>query len=295
MIPKYYQGYALITAAHNEEKYIGPCIASVLSQSIRPRRWVIVSDGSTDETDNIISKYTKIYPIIQFIRKEHDPEMKGFASKVCAINMGVEALKGMDYQLIGHLDADITLRKDYYETMINIFNDNPHLGITGGYISEKVKGSFKSRSANSPWSVSGGIQLFRRECYQDIGGLRPMPLGGEDWHAEILARMHGWHVISFPEIPVYHHKNSRNKRGRIKEAIREGAMDYSMGAHPIFEIFKCARRVKESPYFIFAIIRMYGFLKPYLMKTQRQVKKEEMQFLRLEQISRIKKVFSVCR
>jgi poly-beta-1,6-N-acetyl-D-glucosamine synthase len=287
--PKEYS-YVLVTAARNEEQYIGLCIESVLSQSILPYKWLIVSDGSTDDTEKIIKEYLKDHPFIQFIRKEPDQAMEGFASKVFALSMGVKLLRGIDYFLIGHLDADITLEKEYYAIMLDKFNNNPKLGIAGGYFFEKEHGVFKCHASNSPWSVAGGIQLFRSKCYQDIGGLKPMPLGGEDWYAEIQARMQGWEVLALPDVPAYHHNPGVAKRGMISEAIRGGAMDYLMGTHPLFELFKCLRRIQHKPYFVFAIIRMYGFLKPYLLGQHRQVTKDVMIFLRNEQLSRLRKM-----
>ena len=282
-------GYALVTAARNEQEYIGRCIESVLGQNIRPVAWVIASDGSADRTDAIVSDYARYNHFIKLIRKEHDQHQQGFASKVFALNMAARCLNVNDYQFIGNLDADITFQSDYYQKVLNKFGNNPRLGIAGGYIFERDGGAFKSRPSNSPWSVAGGIQLFRRECYQAVGGLKPMPLGGEDWHAEIMARMNGWEVTAFPDISAFHHKPSAGKRGLLKEAIREGAMDYSMGTHPLFEIVKCLRRVKQKPYGIFAAVRLYGFMRPCLMRQPWTAPKEVVKFLRSEQLFKLRK------
>jgi poly-beta-1,6-N-acetyl-D-glucosamine synthase len=281
--------YALVTAARNEQEYIGRCIESVLGQTVRPVEWVIASDGSTDRTDAIVSDYARNNHFIRLIRKERCRQQQGFASKVFALNMAATCLNVDDYQFIGNLDADITFQSDYYRKVLDRFRENPKLGIAGGYIFEREGGAFKSRPANSTWSVAGGIQLFRRECYQAVGGLKPMPLGGEDWHAEIKARMDGWEVKAFPDIPAFHHKPSAGKRGLIKEAIREGAMDYSMGTHPLFEIVKCLRRVKQKPYGIFAAVRLYGFMRPCLMRQPWTAPKEVVEFLRSEQLFKLRK------
>ena len=281
-------GYALVTAARNEQEYIGSCIESVLGQTVRPVEWVIASDGSTDRTDAIVSDYARYNHFIKLVRKEHDQHQQGFASKVFALNMAARFLNVNDYQFIGNLDADITFQSDYYQKVLDKFGENPRLGIAGGYIFEREGGAFKSRPANSTWSVAGGIQLFRRECYQAVGGLKPMPLGGEDWYAEIMARMNGWEVKAFPDIPAFHHKPGADRRGLIQEAIREGAMDYSMGTHPIFELVKCVRRIKQKPYGIFAAYRMFGFLLQYVMRQRRPVTNEVIAYLRCEQISKLR-------
>jgi glycosyltransferase involved in cell wall biosynthesis len=281
--------YVLITAARNEKDYIGRCIESVINQTVRPAAWLIVSDGSTDGTDEIVGGWARRHPFIRLLRKELDSRQRGFASKVFALNMGVEALKGEHYAFIGHLDADITLGCDYYEKILSEFDSNSKLGLAGGYIFEKKTEKFETRAANSPWSVAGGIQLFRRKCYEDIGGLKPLPLGGEDWFAEIQARMNGWEVAASPKVPAYHHKPGGGKRGLVREAVREGAMDYAMGAHPVFEAVKCGRRVVQKPYVLFAFIRFYGFVLQYFVGRRRAVGADVMQFLRTEQLARLRK------
>ena len=289
-MPTHQKHYVLITAARNEERYIGACIESVLSQTLLPNKWVIVSDASSDDTDRIIQKYAQKNQLIRFKKKNHDPEVQGFCSKVAALNMGASFLADLDWRLIGHLDADITLGVNYYAMMLEKFIDNERLGIGGGYIFENQKGAFKSRAMNSLWSVAGGIQLFRRECYRDIEGLSPMPFGGEDWHAEIKARMKGWEVKAFPEIPAYHHNPGTGKRGAVEEGVRCGTMDYSIGTHPLFEIFKCLRRIKEKPILIFAVLQFLGFMRGYLLQHTRKTAKDEMDFLRKEQLSRLKNI-----
>ena len=104
--------------------------------------------------------------------------------------------------------------------------------------------------------------------------------------------MNGWEVTAFPDIPAFHHKPSAGKRGLIKEAIREGAMDYSMGTHPLFELVKCVRRMKQKPYGIFAAYRIYGFLLQYAMRQGRPVTKEAMAFLRSEQLFKLRNMNS---
>ena len=222
--------YVLITAARNEEKYIDATIKSVLSQTILPKKWVIVSDGSTDHTAEIIKKYSDHSNYIEFVRRDLGSNQNtDFASKVFALNAGYERLKNFAYDYIGHLDADITFEPDYYDNVLKLFEQDPLLGIAGGYIFEPVQGNFESRPYNTERSVAGGIQLFRRKCYENIGGFIPLKMGGEDTYAEVMARMKGWNVASFKEIIVHHHKIGSLTRGKIRECFRKGIMDYSLG------------------------------------------------------------------
>lgn len=277
--------YVLITAARNEEGYIGATIKSVLAQTILPKKWVIVSDGSTDNTDKIIKEYLEHYNFIEFVRREQVNSMQfDIASKVFALNTGYECLKNYTYDYIGHLDADVTIERNYYENIIKRLHENKLLGIAGGFIYEFEKGYFKCRPYNTRRSVAGAIQLFRRECYENIGGFIPLQMGGEDTYAEVVARMKGWKVESFPEIIVYHHKVGKLIRGEIRECFRKGMVAYSLGNHPLFEFVKSIRRAVEKPYLISFFVRMCGYLWPYLHKQKRLVSDEFVKYLRKEQL-----------
>jgi len=287
--------YVLITAAYNEGEHINATIESVLAQSVVPQKWVIVSDGSTDNTDSIIKHYAERHNFIEYKRREKTDTSTGFASKVYAIHAGYAALPGTSYQFIGILDADITLDRNYYKQIIHKFNEDTRLGIAGGYIYERRKDDFRSRPSNTATSVAGAIQLFRRECYETIGGHVPLPYGGEDWICEIMARKNRWMVMAFPEIVAYHHKPGASKRGALKDALRQGKMDYAVGSHPLFELAKCVRRVKEKPYFLRALFRLFGFTWSVIKGDRIAVSADVALYLRLEQINRLKKYTHVTR
>jgi hypothetical protein len=164
--------YALISAARNEKDYIERTLNSVVSQRLLPKKWVIVSDGSTDRTDEIISKYVKKYDFIQLVRVE-DQKLRDFSSKVYAINIGYENLRNCNYNYLGNLDADISFSSRYYENILTEFEEDPRLGIAGGFIYEQINGQFECLTYNSSSSVAGTIQMFRRECYENINGYIP--------------------------------------------------------------------------------------------------------------------------
>jgi poly-beta-1,6-N-acetyl-D-glucosamine synthase len=279
--------YVLITAARNEENYIEYPIKSILEQTIKPEKWIIVSDRSTDSTDRIVEKYAADYGFITLLRREKTRDDIGFASKVFALHLGCQQLEGFDYGFIGHLDADVSFAPQYYEDILEKFRQNPHLGLAGGFIYEKEGDTFGSRPFNNVRSVAGGIQFYRRECYEEIGGFIPLQNGGEDWYAEVKARMNGWQVRSFPEYRVFHHKKSTSARGIFKEAFRQGLMDYALGSHPLFEILKCCGRITEKPYVLVALLRLFGFLGAYFRRENRQVSDEFIRYFRKEQLERI--------
>jgi len=288
------KNYVLITAARNEEDYIDATIKAVLAQTILPKKWIIISDGSTDNTDKIIKKHLEHSSIIEFVRREpSDNKQFDIASKVFALNTGYERLKTYTHHYIGHLDADITMEKDYYEKIIHKFHESNLLGIAGGFVHELVGRNFKSRPYNTTRSVAGAIQLFRRKCYEDIGGFIPLKMGGEDTYAEVIARMKGWRVESYPEIVVHHHKIGNLIRGKIKESFRKGMAAYSLGSHPLFEVVKSIRRITEKPYVISIFIRMMGFIWPYFLKQNRLVSDEFIIYMRKEQLTQLRNFISM--
>jgi glycosyltransferase involved in cell wall biosynthesis len=284
--------YVLVTAAYNEERYIEQTIRSVVSQSVRPARWIVVSDGSTDRTDEIVRSYAAENPFLHLHRILED-HPRNFAAQVYAINSGMAQLKNTPYSLVGNLDSDITLEPDYFARLLQKFAQDPRLGLAGGMVCERASdGKFKPRPNSSSIAVPHACQLFRRECFEAIGGgYVPLRYGGPDTHAEILARMNRWRVVCFPDLPVYHHRPTNSAEGVLRGWYRQGKMDYSLGALPVFELFKLLRRVWVKPYLIGALARCAGFLESYWQREERAVPEEFVAYLRQEQKRRVLDLF----
>lgn len=278
--------YVLMTAAYNEEAYIERTIQSVLSQTLRPRRWVIVSDNSTDRTDAIIQRYADAHDFIRFLRVVKK-EGHSFRSKVIALKRGEELLRGVEYEFVGNLDADISLEGSYFENLTNHFVLHPEIGIIGGFVHEDDGAGFQSRWFNSTANVPHAAQLVRRECYEAIGGYAVLKYGGEDWYAQTCAKMKGWKVESIPQFKIFHHRHTGASSRPVRNAFRLGRLDYSFGSDPVFEVVKCVRRFKEKPYLLVAVARFAGFAGCYLRLEERAVPQEFAAFLRNEQRSRV--------
>ena len=277
--------YVLITSAKNEAKYISDTLESVLSQSIVPIKWIVVSDGSIDGTDKILKDYELKHDILKYIRIDSSKEL-GFISKVLAIKKAYELLRDHNYEFIGILDADVSFDVNYYENIIGKFNDNPKLGISGGYIYEQdPDATYRSRKTNRERCVAGAVQMFRRECYERIGGLYPIRYGGEDTLAEIMARVYGWEVRSFPEFKVLHHNPSHRKRGIWRERFRLGKLDYVLGYHIFYELMKFIRRIPENPFFLGSVVRISGFFAAMLASEERIPPPDVVRHIRKEQMS----------
>src|SRR5579862_8483551 len=243
------QIYVLMTAAHNEEAFIEKTIRSVLSQTVLPKRWVIVSDGSTDRTDQIVEGFAKQHEFIYFLKLTRPPG-RNFGSKGIALRRGIKFLEGVPFEFIGNLDADVTIGSPYFETLMNHFERDPKLGIAAGFIYEEKDGEFRTRAANRPDSVPHAAQLVRRECYEVIGGYSIFKYGGEDWYAQQCAKMSGWHAEAIPALKVFHARHTGAASNALKNQFRSGRVDHSFGSDPIFEFLKCAVRLSERPWLV---------------------------------------------
>jgi len=238
-------------------------------------------------------QYSARHNFIHLVRKTANINGQvDFSSKVHAIMMGYKMLAGIEYDFIGILDGDITFNSCYYEKILNKFSENSKLGIAGGIILDQYDDHCIIRSLNNSNYVSGCIQLFRRVCFEEIEGLQPIKEGGEDTIAVITAQMKEWEVEAFEELKIYHHKHSKATRDKLKEAFRAGRMFYALGSHPLFEILKSIKSITAEPYLLFAMTRICGYLIPYFKRQRRPVTEEFIQFLRKEQLSKLKQILS---
>lgn len=281
--------YVLITPAFNEAAFIEMTIHSVIAQTHRPLKWVIVSDGSTDGTDDIVKKYLPDHPWMTLVRTPERKE-RHFAGKVMAFNAGYEKVKGLNYDIIGNLDADITFEKDYFDFLIEKFAENPGLGVAGTPFVENGK-HYDFRFASTE-HVSGACQLFRKACFEEIGGYIPIKGGGIDWTAVTTARMKGWKTRTFTEKTCLHHRMiGTGDGGRLMAQYKYGRKNYFLGGHPLWHLSRCIFQMKNKPFIIGGLFLLWGYFWAFATRTQRAVSPELMKFYRNEQMQRLKNIF----
>lgn len=281
------QKYVLVTAAYNEAAFLPTVIASVVSQVLPPYKWVIVSDGSTDGTDEMVRKAAGKWPFIELVcvTERHG---RDFAAQVNAINIGFQRLSRVPYEFIGNLDADISFDPGYFHQLLQQFANDANLGLAGGFICEEKNGSFQPRPANRERSVPHAVQFFRRQCFEAIGGAYlPLKYGGPDWHAEVMARMQDWKVQSFADLPVRHHRPTGMASGALRYRYGQGKMDYSLGSYPPFEVIKCLRRFFHRPVALGAVVRLVGFTSAAMHREELLVAPSFREFLQTEQKQRL--------
>jgi poly-beta-1,6-N-acetyl-D-glucosamine synthase len=280
--------YALVTPAKNEAKYIDSTIRSILSQSYKPARWVIVDDGSSDATAAAVARYAERYDFISLLKRAGVPA-HNFASKVHAFNAGLQALEPLDYDLIGNLDADITLRPDYYENVIAELEADVRLGIAGGTIYVPTRTDYVTDDDTDD-SVGGAVQLFRVECFQQIGGYMALEGGGIDAAAEIMARMYGWSVRKVPNNPVYEQRQTGFAHGsQWKARYKEGVQYHRLGYTPLFYCLRCAWRIGGPPFVVGSVYGLAGYLHAKLRRDPICLPPRAVSYLRSEQLGKIRR------
>jgi biofilm PGA synthesis N-glycosyltransferase PgaC len=278
--------YVVITAARNERRYIQRTLESVVEQTLEPLRWVIVSDGSTDGTDEVVRQYAESHDFIRLIQIA-PKNTRSFGSKARAVKIGEDSLCELDFEYIANVDGDVSFSRDYFERVFDHMEKDPSLGIGGGVLVEPYDGRWIRQTSNTQWSVSGPIQVFRRECFIEIGGYLPLAMGGVDTMAEVIARMKGWGVRAFPDVEAYHHRRTGGYVSGLQAAYRLGAQEYLYGSHLVFEMLKCLKRIVDRPWFVMSTMRMAGYLWYLVRGKAKAVPDDIVRFVRREQILRI--------
>src|SRR5579859_1360953 len=281
--------YVLITPARNEEKLIEQVIQSMIAQNIAPLKWVIVNDGSTDSTVSIVGRHLAKYEWIEMVDLPAHRD-RSFAAKVNAFNAGFEKVKNLDYEVIGNLDSDVSFDADYIEFLLGKFKEDPSLGVAGTIFREQGYSS-ESDSFEGQNHVAGGCQLFRRRCFDEIGGYIPNKAGGIDWIAVTTARMKGWRTRSFREKSFFHYRSlGTAERSPLASAFSYGEKDYYLGNHPLWEVFRLLYRSTKKPYLLAGIALYSGYVSGFLRQIKRPVSDELMRFHRKEQMQKLRTI-----
>jgi len=282
--------YVLITPAHNEAAFIEKTVESMIRQTVLPLKWVIVDDGSTDSTAEIVNRYLADHPWMELLQRPRRQD-RTFAGKAYAVKEASERLSKLPYQILGNVDADISFEPGHFEFLLSQFAHEPSLGVAGTVFKEEGYSS-ESDSFEGNRHVAGQCQLFRRECWDQIGGYVPHRAGGVDWIAVITARMLGWKTRSFREKSFFHHRHlGTAERGVFSSSFSYGEKDYYLGGHPVWELFRVAHRAMKPPYILDGLALAAGYCWAFARHTPRPVSRELVAFHRGEQMTKLKAIF----
>ena len=283
----------LITPARNEEANIENTIRSMVKQTVRPIRWVIVDDGSTDATGTIASRYAALHDWIDVVHMPTHRD-RSFAAKVHCFNAGYATVRTIAHDVVGNVDADTSFDPDYLEFLLTRFAEDASLGVAGTIFHESGGYSSALDSFEGQHHVPGGCQLFRRQCFEDIGGYVPIRAGGIDWIAVTTARMRGWRTRSFREKAFFHHRTlGTAERGKLRSLFSYGQKDYTLGGHPLWELFRVGYRSGKRPYVLGGLAVGTGYVWAAVRRADRVVSDDLMRFHRKEQMQKLRAILRV--
>jgi len=258
--------FVVISPVRNEAEYIGETISSLVHQTLRPLRWVIVDDGSTDTTADIVARAQEEHDWILLVKLQKRRDRQVGGGVVRAFEAGRECVKDMDFRFLCKLDGDLKLRATYFERILHYFNRDPELGTLSGkcyLVPDWKSGDNTTRLefTNDEFSL-GAAKFYRRECFEDIGGfVREVMWDGIDCHR---CRQLGWKAASIddPELKIYHLRQmGSSHRSVFRGRMRHGYGQYFMGTHPLYMMVSGVFRMKERPYILGGLLMIVGYFK----------------------------------
>jgi glycosyltransferase involved in cell wall biosynthesis len=262
----------------------------MIAQTARPLKWVIVSDGSTDQTDDIVRELTRDYSWIELLRMP-DRQERHFAGKVHAFNAGYERVKDLDFDIVGNLDADVSFGAGHFELLIGKMSENTKLGVAGAPFREgNFQYDYRFTNIENVW---GGCQLFRRECFEAIGGYMPLKGGCIDHVAVLSARLHGWQTRTFTESLCLHHRQMGTAlQGGLKAKYKLGVKDYTVGNHPLWEFARTFYQMTQRPYVTGGLALGWGYAWSLIRRAETPLSSDLVDFVRREQMQRLARFFA---
>lgn len=276
--------YVIVSPVRDEEKHIEATLDAVSRQTIPPTEWVIVDDGSTDRTPAILDRYALQTPWMRVIHRRNRGFRKAGGGVMEAFYEGYKALQFKKWDFIVKLDGDLSFPPEYFQKCLEKFHRDPSLGIGGGEICHNISGKLLVER-NPRFHVRGATKIYRRSCWDAIGGL--WPAAGWDTIDEVKANMLGWKTYTFPDLRLLHHRFTGTGDGLVRDRVKHGMACYISGYHPLFVTASCLHRLIQKPYLIGSIAMAYGFLKGYLTAPPRLEDRPYHTYIRTQQLRRL--------
>jgi poly-beta-1,6-N-acetyl-D-glucosamine synthase len=278
--------YVVVSPVRNEEKYLALTINSMVAQTIRPACWVIVNDGSKDETGRVAEQAAHSNSWIKVVNRPDRGFRKAGGGVVEAFYEGYRSIENQSWDFVVKLDGDLSFSPDYFEQCFKRFDQDEHLGIAGGTICCRVGEAIEPEAKADPrFHVRGATKIYRSACWHGIGGLIQAP--GWDTLDEVKANMLGWTTCTLSGLNVIHHRPTGAAYGTWNDRVKSGMANYISGYHPLFMLLKCVRRMAAQPYLLGGLGLLFGFIKGYLKRIPQVKDKVLIRYLRQQQMNRL--------
>ena len=278
--------YVVITPVRNEEGNFPRTVESFAEQSIRPALWIIVDDGSKDQTGAIADAAAEKYEWIRVIHRADRGFRQPGTGVVEAVNEGLAKVGTLDWDYLIKFDGDLAFGSDYFAQCFAHFERDPKLGVGGGLICSTNANGLIGESLGDPaFHVRGATKIYRRACWEQIGGLYKAP--GWDTIDELKANMLGWSSRTFRELKVHQLKYTGSADGAWRNWVKNGLANYITGYHPLFMLAKCIKRIIARPYVIGAAGLACGFLKGYVQRIPQVPDPALIKYVRQQQLRKM--------
>jgi len=278
--------YVIVTPVRDEVRHVEKTISSVTTQTIRPSQWIMVDDGSSDGTGEVLDAFATQHDWIKVIHRMNRGYRAAGGGVIDAFYEGYDGIDERSWSFIVKLDGDLSFLPNYFERCFNHFDADPFLGIGGGMVCFKDQGRLKEESVGDPpFHVRGATKIYRRTCWEQIVPLVRAP--GWDTIDEVKANMLGWATRTFREITLVQHKATGVADGRWRNWFKNGRANYITGYHPVFMLAKCFKRAFRPPLFIQALVLWAGFSSGYFMQIPQVKDRDTVRYLRQQQIRRM--------
>ena len=280
--------YYIVIPAHNEEALIGLTLQSLVTQTLLPKKIVIVNDNSTDNTTDIVSTFAKDHPFITIVEKKSSAIHLPGSKVIQAFNAGLETVDD-DYDILMKADADLIFPPNYFEVLTRHFQSDPKIGMVGGFCYIEKNGDWILENLTDKDHIRGALKAYRKATFKEIGGLKAQM--GWDTVDELLCKFYNWKIVTDASLHVKHLKPTGanyNKTARYKQ----GEAFYTLGYGLVITSIASAKLafMKKKPLLFFDYIQ--GFLKAKSAKTPLMVTTEQAKFIRNYRLKKMKeKVF----
>jgi biofilm PGA synthesis N-glycosyltransferase PgaC len=276
--------YLLISPCRDEADFMRRTLDSVVAQSVRPATWVIVDDGSTDETPHILAEYAARHDWIEIVTRRDRGKREVGPGVIDAFYAGYETVNPDDYEYLCKLDLDLHLPPRYFEILMQRMAVNPRLGTCSGkaYL-EQASGQLVDEGVGDEMSL-GASKFYRVTCFREIGGfVREVMWDGIDCHR---CRMKGWIACSWdePELRFIHLRPMGSSQHSIYTGrMRHGFGQYFMGTGLLFMAASALSRINRKPYVLGSLAMLWGWIRSALARKRRYEDEEFRNFLRTYQ------------
>ena len=274
----------VVSPVYNEAANLERTARAVEAQSLRPDRWLVIDDGSRDDTLAIarrLEKEIEFLTVTEAPRKiEPGADNLGLAREAHAFNAGLELCGWRDYDLIGKLDGDVELPPEWFATLAARFEAEPRLGLAAGRLAEPDRDGRWQTIPIPGHHVHGAVKLFRRDCLEAIGGV-PERLGW-DTIDETYARMRGFETRSFADLLARHHRPHGSADGRLRGRARHGECAWILHYGPLWTALRTVKVARSEPVGISGLAFFGGYLGAALRRVPRVEDPEFRRFTRAE-------------